>query len=65
MTAIGITGSGMAREGKPTMNRSIRRIRRIVLTVVAAASLGMLTTAAGCQPHEPCPYPPNHYNHRC
>ncbi|SQD96600.1 conserved exported hypothetical protein [Parafrankia sp. Ea1.12] len=55
----------MAREGKPTMNRSIRRIRRIVLTVVAAASLGMLTTAAGCQPHEPCPYPPNHYNHRC
>lgn len=47
------------------MNRSIRRIRRVVLTVVAAATLGLLTTAAGCQPGEPCPYPPNQANNNC
>ncbi|MCK9901744.1 MULTISPECIES: hypothetical protein [Parafrankia] len=41
------------------MNRSTRPVRRIAVTIVATATLGLLTTAAGCQPGEPCPYPPS------
>lgn len=47
------------------MNRSTRGIRRIVLTVFAAASLGLLTSAAGCHPDKPCPYPPSNTRLDC
>ncbi|CUU60246.1 hypothetical protein Ga0074812_13730 [Parafrankia irregularis] len=47
------------------MKRSVRNLRRTVLAILAAGSLALLTTAAGCQPGEPCPYPPGKHRSHC